>query len=48
MEVCVGKKLFTFTIVETYFFVHEPLWNSDDQKSLNFKIDFFHRSQGRI
>jgi len=26
------------------FFVPEPLWNSDNQKWSNFKIDFFHRS----
>jgi len=33
--------LYTFTTVETYFFVPEPLWNSDGQKLLNIKIDFF-------
>jgi len=26
------------------FFVPEPLWNSDNQKFSNFKIDFFYRS----
>jgi len=34
----------TFTTVETYFFVPEPLWNSDKQKLSNFRIDFFYRS----
>jgi len=37
-------KMHTFTTVETYFFVPEPLWNLDDQKLLNFKIDFLYRS----
>ena len=27
-----------------YFFVLEPLWNSDYQKLSNFRIDFFYRS----
>jgi len=31
-------------MVETYIFVPEPLWNSDNQKLSNFKIDFFYRS----
>ena len=26
------------------FFVPEPMWNSDNQKLSNFKIDFFYRS----
>ena len=26
------------------FFVPEPLWNSDKEKLLNFRIDFFYRS----
>jgi len=26
------------------FFVPEPLWNSDNEKLSNFKIDFFYRS----
>jgi len=34
------SKFYTFTTVETYFFVPEPLWNSDNQKLQNFKIDF--------
>jgi len=44
MEVCDVKKLYTFTTVETCFFVPEPLWNSDNQKLSNFKIHFFYRS----
>ena len=43
MEVCDVKKFYTFTTVETYLFVPEPSWNSDDQKLSNFKIDFFYR-----
>jgi len=30
-----------YTTVKTSFFVPEPLWNSDNQKLSNFKIDFF-------
>ena len=29
------------TVVETHIFEPEPLWNSDNQKLSNFKIDFF-------
>ena len=32
MEVCDVQIFYTFTIVETYFFVPEPLWNADNQK----------------
>jgi len=29
MDVCDVQKFYTFTTVETYFFVPEPLWNLD-------------------
>jgi len=45
MEVCDVKKFSTLTTVETYFFVSEPLWNSEKQKLSNFKIIFFYRSE---
>ena len=41
MDVCDVQKFYTFTTVETYFFVLEPLWNSDKQKFSKFRIDFF-------
>jgi len=44
MKVCDVQKFYTFTTVETYFFVPKPLWNSDNQKLSNFKIFFFFRS----
>ena len=44
MNVCNVYKFCTFTTVETYFFVPEPLWNSDNQKLSNFTIDFLYRS----
>jgi len=42
MEVCDIQKFYTFTTVENYFFLPELLWNSDNEKFLNFKIDFFY------
>jgi len=43
MDVCDVQKFYTFTTVETYFFVPEPLWNLDKKLS-NFRIDFFYHS----
>jgi len=39
-NVCDVKKMYTFTTDET-FFVPEPLWNSDKEKLIKFRIDFF-------
>jgi len=44
MDVCDVSRFYTFTTVETYFFVPERLWNSDKQKLSNFRIDFFYCS----
>ena len=44
MDVCDVKKIYTFTTVETYSSVPEPLWNYAKEKFLNFRIDFFYCS----
>ena len=44
MEVCDVYKFYTFNnsqLLKHIFFVQKPLWNSDNQKFSNFKIDLF-------
>ena len=38
------KKFIPSQLFKPSFFVPEPLWNSNKEKLLNFRIDFFYRS----